>query len=320
MIAFCVQTNSSPHSPKLYPAQTFPVIYALDSGYGQAGPAARHMAASGGMASAYVVSVGYKPTDYGKRMDDLTFRPVVFMGGKSAGGAEAFATFLIDELRPLIQATYPTADHRRAILIGHSASGLFGANILARRPGAFSGFVLGSPSFWLEPEDMARVRQAKDGGERVLIYAGGKEEAETTEAAADLDRALKGRVRTELKVYPGANHASYYIQMLTDALPRLLPTQQDPKAPPHRLLSAAEVARLAGAYRLDDGRTITFRGQHGFLWGLMPGVPLAFIREGPGRFYAVGLDTTAGFEGDRVILRPPGAELRGTRVPSAPGT
>ena len=302
-----------PHSPRLYPTQTFPVVYALDNGYRIAGLVLRNMGASGVMANAYVVSVGYKPADYGRRMHDLMHRPVRFNNRDAGGGAEAFERFLIDELRPLIEAGHPV-DHKRAIFIGQSASGLFGANLIERRPGAFSAFVLGSPSFWLEPEALPRVARAKGAGERVFIAVGGKEEAEMTRPAAALAKALRGRFRTELKVYPGATHNAHYLRTLVDALPAFLPTQQDLRAPPYRVLREDELKPFLGLFRLEDGRTLRFRAMDGFLWADLPGGgSTAFITERPGRFYSVGLDTTVTFEGERLTLRPPGAEFRAVR-------
>lgn len=303
-----------PHSPRLYPTQTFPVIYALDGGYGVAGPALRNVGASGSMANAYVVSVGYKPSDYGRRMHDLMHRPTAFLGRQDGGGAEAFERFLIDELRPLIEAEHPV-DHRRAILVGYSASGLFGANVMARRPGAFSAYVLGSPSFWLEPEARARVARATGTGERVLVSIGGKEEARMHDDARWLVRALGREFRPQLRVYPGANHNGFYLRMLIDALPALLPTQQDPRAPPYRVLTDAELRPYLGRFRLEDGRIVRFRAMDDFLWADLPGIgPTAFMIERPGRFYAAGLDVTAIFEGDQVTLRPPGAAFRAVRA------
>jgi pimeloyl-ACP methyl ester carboxylesterase len=65
---------------------------------------------------------------------------------KTAGGAEAFATFILDEVLPHVRAGYRTLPS--AILAGHSAGGLFALDAAARKPDAFQGIIAISPSLW----------------------------------------------------------------------------------------------------------------------------------------------------------------------------
>ncbi|HUP89122.1 MAG TPA: alpha/beta hydrolase-fold protein [Longimicrobiales bacterium] len=64
----------------------------------------------------------------------------------TAGGASAFADFIIDEVLPRIRTRYRTLPS--VILVGHSAGGLFGVDVAARRPGVFNGIVATSPAIW----------------------------------------------------------------------------------------------------------------------------------------------------------------------------
>lgn len=64
----------------------------------------------------------------------------------TAGGADAFASFILDEVLPAVRAKYralPTT-----VLAGHSFGGLFAVHVAATRPGVFSGIVAMSPSLW----------------------------------------------------------------------------------------------------------------------------------------------------------------------------
>ena len=65
---------------------------------------------------------------------------------KTAGGADGWASFLIDEVLPLVRSKYRTQP--TTILAGHSFGGLFALHVAATRPGAFTGIVAMSPSLW----------------------------------------------------------------------------------------------------------------------------------------------------------------------------
>ena len=73
----------------------------------------------------------------------------------TGGGADAFADFLIDEVLPMIRGRYralPTA-----ILIGHSAGGLFALHVAATRAGAFQAVVAVSPALWYNDSTPSRI-------------------------------------------------------------------------------------------------------------------------------------------------------------------
>ena len=63
---------------------------------------------------------------------------------KTAGGAPAFAAFVIGEVLPHVRARYRT--QASAILAGHSVAGLFAIDVAARRPGVFQGVIAMDPS------------------------------------------------------------------------------------------------------------------------------------------------------------------------------
>lgn len=99
----------TPHSPRLHGGQRFPAVYALDGGYGIAGMAGRLLGGTAGMANAYIVSVGHQPSDYGRRMHDLLWRPTSFMGSEVGGGRRALLFRRLD-VRLTIRGSNVTLD------------------------------------------------------------------------------------------------------------------------------------------------------------------------------------------------------------------
>ncbi len=142
--------------------QKLPAIYALDAGYGVAGPIAQMMVGVGTMSPAYVVSVGYSEGQANWQRTDLLYRPVTEGGVTYGGGGASFQAFLTQELRPFLEAKYPL-DPTKAILFGHSFGGLFAANVLAHTPDAFDGYAIGSPSVWIDPQVLAALARGMRG-------------------------------------------------------------------------------------------------------------------------------------------------------------
>ena len=145
---------------------------------------------------ALIVGVGYPTTNpldlMFMRTRDLTpptpieaIRPQPGLPPPAAenyGGEAEFLSFLVDELRPLIAAQWPT-DPTRQVLYGYSLGGLFTLNALFAQPSAFSVFVASSPSIWWHDRallageaDFARRIEAGEATPRVLITIGGEEQ------------------------------------------------------------------------------------------------------------------------------------------------
>jgi enterochelin esterase-like enzyme len=151
----------------------FPAIYALDSGWGIAGPLAQMMAETQIMAPAYVVSIGYPAGQGDPRNVDLLHRTFVDNGQTYGGGGALFQKFLTDDLRPFVESRYPL-DPDKAVLFGHSFGGLFTANVVATSPAAFSGYIIGSPSVWADPQLLSRLTAvaSKGMGRRIYVAVG----------------------------------------------------------------------------------------------------------------------------------------------------
>jgi predicted alpha/beta superfamily hydrolase len=313
----------TPFATAFLPGQTFPTIYALDAGYDIAGPQARLLGGAQAMAPAIVVSVGYRPGEAENRNTDLLHNKTAMLDEATVagGGGAAFQSFLSDDLKPFIQARFPS-DPRRTVLFGHSFGGLFAANVFASDPGAFAAYVIGSPSVWADPGVVERVAAAAAGaaGERVYLSVGEAEDRATTSRRArmregfeGLAAALRGHpgITLRTQVYAGETHISYYPRLVFDAFPFVLPPVQprDAAAVP---LSADEAARYAGVYDMPDGRKITVRsGPVGTLTGQVTGIPaVPLIPLGPNHFYAPTSDLDVVFDPTGVTMSGGGGRLR----------
>lgn len=308
------------------PGQRAPAVYILDGGYGMAGPIAASLGGTNGAGPAYVIAVGYPP---GKsaRETDLLFGPGTRPDGTVAkgGGAEAFTAFLLEELKPFIEARYPV-DPGQAVLVGHSLAGIYTANVLARRPDAFAGYVIGSPSLWADPQVTARLtavpRQASP--PRVFVAYGGAEaphmiqggKAVTRAVAAN--RAFVGRG----EVFAGGEHMTYYAALISAGLGHALPRKGRIEYPDAVPTTAEARARYVGTYLMADGRTLGVKLAGEALQAIRSDrPPLPLMASGPDRLYVPGLDMRLRFEGpasapaDAVTIWLNGDEARAERVP-----
>ena len=95
----------------------------------------------------------------------------------TAGGAAAFADFIVEEVLPLVRAKYRTMP--TTVLAGHSFGGLVALEVAAKKPRVFSGVIAMSPSLWWD--DSSGVVAYSDAiakaskGERLFVTSGGLE-------------------------------------------------------------------------------------------------------------------------------------------------
>jgi predicted alpha/beta superfamily hydrolase len=315
------------------PDQKFPAIYALDGGMGLAGQTGLLLGITGVTAPAYVVEIGYPPGQAGTiRNEDLTHlktpqRPV-------SGGGAAFEAFLLEDLRPFLEAKFPL-DPNRSILFGHSLGGLFTAHVFSDRPDAFSGYIIGSASVWADPAVVAAVAQAAPKAKATRVYLAVSElEAldpppgppSMLDGFKQLADALKNRPGIALKaqVYAGQNHASYYPRLALDAFPFVLPPAR-PLNFRDQPLSDAALKRYVGVYGLPDGRTLTVKplpsgtGAPTRLRAQMAGkLPLALMESGKDRFYAKSADLDVTFDAAGLTMTAGDAKLRFEKVKAEP--
>jgi predicted alpha/beta superfamily hydrolase len=312
-------TVNPPSATAFLPGQKFPVIYALDGGYGMAGPQGVWLGNTGAMAPAIIVSVGYRPGQAVWRDTDLTHNKVTPPGlppgatPPPSGGGAAFEAFLQEDLKPFIEAKYP-ADPKRSVLFGHSYGGLFAANVFADNPDAYAGYIIGSASAWADKTVVARVAAAaaKAHGVRIYLTVGEDEDVAAltgdgrmTKGYNGLAAALQGHPGVALKtrMYLGQNHGSYYPQLITDGFPFVLPPAR-PVGAAQATLPAAKAARYVGVYKMPDGRQLRiFNMPNGAFAAQVTGIPVVpLFLLGPDHFYNPTSDIDAVFDGKTLAM------------------
>ena len=300
-----------------------PAIYALDGGYGFAGPLGQFMGGSGQMSLAYVVSIGVVDAS---RISDFIDTPIERNGGVVGGGGAAFRDFILDELRPYLEARFPI-DPGRVTLLGHSLAGMFTAGVLSRRPESFAAYVIASPALWPDPQLPDALRKAASKGvtARVYLAVGGQERAELLRDFEHVAAALGGSGSTfqvEQRVFQGENHISYLPQLLSAALKWAMPPAPQPTTARTAVAVSTEgLERLVGVYTVEDGRTITITrsGTQIFSQVSTSGLKAPLLAETPSRFFVQGFDYVVTFEGPEgrpatgLVFRLNGAEVKAAR-------
>ncbi len=319
-------TVQLPSAKVVLPGQKLAAIYALDGGYGLAGPNSVFLGGRVMMAPAIVVSIGFIRGQPSSRDQDFTHHPFTVDGATRGGGGAAFEAFLRQDLKPFIEARYP-ADPAGSVLFGHSLGGVLAANIFAGDPGAFAGYIIGSVPPLRDPGLADRVAKAAVGaqGRRVFLAVGGAEDATTAEkhdmgqgfaALAAAFRAGPG-VTLQARSYPGENHLSFYPTMMLDGFRFVLP----PTVPvdlPYAPLSAGDLARHVGVYALPDGRILTIKpGFENWLAAQIDDQPSVYLMpNGANRFYAYSADLDVAFDTRGLTLTGRGAKVRAERKPA----
>jgi predicted alpha/beta superfamily hydrolase len=323
---------SAPSGALVTPGRKLPAIYALDDGYGVAGPIGQTMAWGAAMSPAYVIQIGYPEqgddTAGHWRNYDLLFRPADVEGRREGAGGSAFQAFLADELRPFVEARYPL-DPKAAVLFGHSFGGLFAANVLANAPDSYAGYIIASPSVWADPTvPQALTRAPRHGPTKVFLAVGGAEEPRMTTGLEQIAAALAtlgSAAKVERRVFAGQTHLGYYPELVAEAYAWILPPPATPTVARKAVtLSPQELASVVGTYDVSDGRKITVTANDGRLYAGMTGSPGGeILAEGPRHFFApmAGFDITLTFEGpesqpaNAVVVSINGVETHAVRAP-----
>lgn len=130
----------------------------------------------------------------------------------TSGGSASFRRFLVDELRPMIDAEYRTGSVR--VLAGHSFGGLFTAETLLTEPAAFTGYLALSPSFWWNDRAFVKTftELPVDHGmfDRFAFFGMGEEDGLMNGPFEEVIWGLKRRApagfRWKHQIFPGQDH------------------------------------------------------------------------------------------------------------------
>lgn len=117
-----------------------------------------------------------------------------FADARHGGGdGDRYARFLIDTLKPRIDAGYRTRRERDATVVaGSSMGGLISLYLFFRRPSPFGGVAVMSPSIWFAGRRILEfVEAARQTRGRIYLDAGTAEGTGTLRNARELNRLLR---------------------------------------------------------------------------------------------------------------------------------
>ena len=153
---------------------------------------------------------------------ERTARPMIIVGVDHAGPARAdeytpvkdprhpgtgraadYARFLIEELKPAIDARYRTLPGPADTAVGGSSlGGLISLDLALKHPDAFRGAIVMSPSVWWADRAILRDVDAYDGPPpRIWIDIGGREGAEALSDARTLRDRIAAKGWTDFQYY-----------------------------------------------------------------------------------------------------------------------
>ncbi|RZJ44540.1 MAG: alpha/beta hydrolase [Brevundimonas sp.] len=219
---------SLPASYETSPERRYPVLYVTDADY--AFPIIRQIARrvnlNGPVIEEFIlVGLSYARDDNPTASRNRDYTPTANGPRRAStmvhGGGPAYQTYLKTRALPFIEQRF-RADPARRVLLGHSYGGLLGAQILFTEPEMFSGYVLGSPSFWFDrghifTMEAAYARTHRDLPAEVFMYIGGWE-VPGADRRNTTDADMVGDVRRMEDTLKSRNYPGLEVQsvVLTD--------------------------------------------------------------------------------------------------------
>jgi predicted alpha/beta superfamily hydrolase len=207
--------------------QRYPVLYLLDAEaqFQNVTASVDFLARSGRIPEMIIVGVANtnRTRDLTPALTDAKRRKEI----PEAGGADAFLTFLTDELTPWVNTNYRTQPYR--ILAGHSFGGLFAVHALVTRPESFQAYIAVSPSLWWDDREPVKQAKARLGaippGRHFLRLTWGDNENVIRDSTTELVQWLTANpppgVQWSQHYYPGDDHGTTPLRSHYDGLEAL---------------------------------------------------------------------------------------------------
>ena len=205
------------------PGRKFPALYLLDGGERED---FLHIAGLAQISAAYgngeeLIVVGIEGVDRRHDLTSPSTSPADLKLLPTSGGADAYRSFLVKELKPWVAARYHVNGH--AALIGESLAGLFTLQTALSAPSSFDDYIVISPSLWwrdgaISRDAEAMLRRGDFSGRRVFIAfddpappanLARKERAQQDQLAASFSAANPPGLKWKIE-RPGEGHATIY--------------------------------------------------------------------------------------------------------------
>jgi len=209
-----------------------PVLFVSDAilAFGTAVEMVRLLNLGGDLPPLLVVGIGYRVATIVETLPlrQRDFTPTVTAGDAQVkdpgmmGGADRFADFLHDELKPWVVERFGV-DAEHSVFFGDSYGGLFATHLLLTKPTIFQGYAIGSPSYWWDDcaifdTEAEYAKRHDDLQGKVFLSVGGYE---NPEGARHYQRQLPPEKRVEAEAEEERNPTSDMVAATTEMATRL---------------------------------------------------------------------------------------------------
>lgn len=223
------------------PAQAqvrFPVLYLLDGGAGwQDFFHIAAMARQGGLwgGNAPLIVVGIESVDRRAEFTQPSSDPAEQKDFPTHGKAAAFRTFIVDELKPVIDARFRTTGDDG--LIGESLAGLFVVDTFLRHGADFDRYIAISPSLWWNggrlSADAETLLKSGSTSPRALWLSiadeGGAMQTGMDRLVSGLGKSGRPEIVWTYTPFPQESHATIYHPAATRAVRQVYPAPKPAK-------------------------------------------------------------------------------------------
>ncbi len=206
------------------PDKRYPVLYVADADYAfpLVWQMARRLNVEGRKIEDFIlVGLSYAKGEGGMQSRRRDYTPTTNGPSSSPadavhGGASDYITYLETQALPFVAQRY-RSDESRRLFLGHSYGALLGTQLLLERPQLFSGYILGSPSYWFDKHVMERglaaAGKATDLPVRAYMYVG---EYEAPQHGGSVDMVVDAQRMSGLLRARGGEALQLKLDVLND--------------------------------------------------------------------------------------------------------